>query len=138
MKVIVYVPGLVLAGNRIPEIARAVPFTLTVCGTSARFDPAGPTEQLSVTSPLNPFTDLSSSRNPPSTVPAATSVAVVPDTVHTDAVCDWKPTGSPELAEAVSATFCPTVPDGIELKESLRSLRGRAAQVKWSVRGRAA
>src|SRR5215472_12708768 len=63
VKVMVYVPGGVVVGNRIPDIAYAVPFTCTVCGKSAHFDPAGPPEQLTVTLPLKPFTDFSTRRN---------------------------------------------------------------------------
>jgi hypothetical protein len=49
-------------------------------------------------------------------VPAVTSVAVAPDTVHTEGVNEVKTTARPELAEAVRLAVCPAVPDGIGLK----------------------
>jgi hypothetical protein len=63
VKVSVYTPGTVLFGKRIPEMARAFPFTEMVCGRSAHFEPTGPPEQLRVTFPLKPFTDCTTNRN---------------------------------------------------------------------------
>ena len=49
-------------------------------------------------------------------VPAATRVAVVPDTVQTKGVEDAKLTGRPDVADAVSGNVVFTVCDGIEAK----------------------
>jgi hypothetical protein len=59
VNVMMYVPGVEFLGNRIPDRAYTVPFTFKVCGKSVHLAPAGPPEQLSVTFPLKPFTELS-------------------------------------------------------------------------------
>jgi len=69
VKVILYVPGVVLTGKRMPERARAVwsAFTLTVCGKSPHTELGGPPEQRMVTLPAKPSTESISRRNAPRT-----------------------------------------------------------------------
>ena len=58
-------PGVVLAGNRIPEIAIASWFgrSCSVCGKAPHAEGEGPPEQVSFTPPEKPLSDCTSSRN---------------------------------------------------------------------------
>src|SRR5271157_1472710 len=56
-------PGIEFFGNKIPDIANAVPLSRTVIGKSAHSEPAGPPEHLSFTFPSNPWTDWSRRMN---------------------------------------------------------------------------
>src|ERR1022692_1412182 len=71
-------------------------------------------------------------------VPAATRVAVVPDTVQTKGVEDAKLTGRPDVADAVSGNVVFTVCDGIEAKVIPSPWRGVPKPPPWPGPGQVA
>ena len=87
-------------GKTTPESASAVPFalSLTVCGKSPQIEFAGPPEQVILTLPEKPFTDVASSRNAPTLPRLIVSEPGVAVNLKPDAGATVKPSVTEEAA----------------------------------------